>query len=90
MVPFGVILLIVGAVLLAFGVVVFGNGRRSRDESAPLPVKDLFSTMGSSVKVFTSREASHNDRLKAGGAFLVLTGIVVVCLAILAFIAALA
>lgn len=103
MLVFAVILLVLGVVLLGLGVVLFANGVRARaqpqgvEPGAPddtkkelgqLPWKELFSRMKTSVKVFTNTEAGHDDRLKAAGALCVLTGIVVVCLAVLAFIAA--
>lgn len=105
MLVFGVVLLVIAAVLIASGVVLFANGVRERSrpeggeaaeppkdpktELQALPWKEPFSTMGSSVKVFTSSEAGRNDRLKAAGAFSVLVGLILVCLAILALIAAL-
>jgi Flp pilus assembly protein TadB len=100
---FAVILLVLGVVLLGLGVTLFANGVRVRaqprsvepgapdgtkEELEQLPWKELFSRMKTSVKVFTSGEAGQDDRLKAAGALCVLTGIVVVCLAVLAFIAA--
>ncbi|MCW2649925.1 MAG: hypothetical protein JWR32_901 [Mycobacterium sp.] len=103
MLVFAVILLVLGVVLLGLGVVLFANGVRVRaqprgvEPGAPdgtkkeleqLPWKELFSRMKTSVKVFTNTEAGQEDRLKAAGAFCVLTAIVVVCLAALAFIAA--
>jgi len=97
-----IILLVVGAAVLALGVVLFANGERAgtreqdvepggaegtKQELQQRPWKPLFAMTGSSVKVFTNAQASHDDRLKAGGAFCFLVGIVLVCLAVLAFIA---
>ena len=95
-----IVLLVVGVVVLAFGVVLFANGVRARtqphepggaegakQELHRLPWKELFSMTRTSVKVFTNSDASHDDRLKAAGAFCFLVGIVLVCLAIVAFLA---
>jgi Flp pilus assembly protein TadB len=99
---FAIVLLVVGAVALALGVVLFANGVRARarphdgepggpegtkQELQQLPWKELFSMMRTSVKVFTNSDAGHDDRLRAGGAFCFLVGIVLVCLAVVAFVA---
>lgn len=103
MLVFGVVLLVLAALLLVAGVALFANGARmgarpQRAESGGadgakhalqrLRWKELFSMMATSPKVFTSHQSSHDDRVKASGAFCFLTGIVLVCLAVLAFIAA--
>ena len=102
MIVFAVILLFLAAVAVGFGVMLFTNGARVRTRNQGVEgggdrrsgaaglfrSGEIFSVMGTSIRVFTSRNASHDERLKAGGAFCVLTGIVLVCLAVLAFIVA--
>ena len=60
----------------------------SKKAFAKVPYRDLFGLVPRSAKVITDSSASHRDRVMAGGAFAVLVGIVVICLAVLAAIAA--
>lgn len=98
MVVLGIVLLILAAAVIAFGLVLYGNGvgavpddvRRTEANKALSRMRwnDLFSRMGSSVKGMTDSEASRADKLTATGSFCVLVGLVLILLAILAFIVA--
>jgi hypothetical protein len=105
MLGFAVVLLVVAVVVFAAGVVLFatgarvgttprggepGHGKPAKQELERLPWNELFSRMRTCVKTFTDPKARHDERLKASGAFCALTGIVLLCLAILAVIAAMA
>lgn len=96
---FAVILAVIGVVLIVSGIVYFANGagiepegdtegERVKEGFAKVPYRDLFGLVPRSPKVITDSNASHRERVMAGGAFAVLVGIVVICLAVLAAIAA--
>lgn len=100
MVVFGVVLLILAAMVIVFGLVLYGNAVGAvPDEPAREPAatrkglariswKHLFSRMKTSMKGMTDAEASRDQRVMATGAFCVLVGLVLVVIALLAFIAA--
>jgi hypothetical protein len=102
MIALGVVLLIVAAVVIVLGLVLYGNGvgevpddigrkpAATRRGVASISWKDLFARMKTSVKGMTDPEGSRGEKLTATGAFCVLVGLVVVLLAALAFIAGLA
>lgn len=92
----GIVLLILAAAVIAFGLVLYGNGvgavpddvRRTEPHKALSRIRwsDLFSRMRSSVSGMTDSEASRVDKLTATGSFCVLVGLVLILLAILAFL----
>lgn len=101
MVGLAVGLAIVGVVLFGVGFVLFANGvgvaPHNRTKSDPTGVKraasrvswgDLFRGMPKSVSMMANQEASRSDKLAASGSLLVLIGIVALCVAVLALIAA--
>lgn len=102
MMVFAVVLLVVAVVMVVLGLILYGNGVGAvPDDVGRDPVaarrgvtriswRDLFTRMKTSLRGMTDAEAGRDQRLTATGAFLVLAGIVVVVLAVLAFIAALA
>jgi hypothetical protein len=102
MVALGVILLIVAAVVIVLGLILYGNGvgevpddigrnrAATRRGLASISWKDLFARMKTSVKGMTDPDAGRGEKLTATGAFCVLVGLIVVILAVLAFAAALA
>ncbi|OBI72803.1 hypothetical protein [Mycobacterium sp. E740] len=100
MIAFGVVLLIVAALVIVFGLVLYGNGVGAvPDEPVREPAAtqkglrriswgDLGGRMKTSVKDITDGDADRAQRLSASGAFLVLVGLVLVVLAVIAFIVA--
>lgn len=100
MMGLGVVLLVLAAVAVVIGLVFFGNAagtvpdRPMRDATATrrglsrIDWSDLFATMKTSVKGATDGGADRRQRLASMGAFLVLTGLILVVLAILTFIVA--
>jgi len=88
-----VIVIVAGVVLYANGVGVDPDGRTEGERVgrgfARVPYRDMFGLMPKSVKVVTDSDAGRRDRLMGAGAFTVLIGIVVLCLAVLAAIGAL-
>jgi len=101
MIAFAVVLLILAAVLIVFGLVLYGNGvgevpddlgrepAATRQGLSRISWKDLFRRMKTSVNGMTNSEASRADKLTATGAFCVMVGLIVLAIALLAFIAAL-
>ena len=94
-----IILAVVGVVLVVLGIVLFANcagvnpdgsteAARVRQGFARVPYRDVFGLMPRSVKVATDADASRQDRAMAVGSFTTLVGLVVICLAIVAGIAA--
>ncbi|GBE66597.1 hypothetical protein MFM001_30590 [Mycobacterium sp. MFM001] len=94
-----VLLVIVGAALAAFGVVLFTNGigvaphKRTAEDptgvkraTSRLSWRDLFGRMPKSIGVITAENASRGDKLAAWGSLSVLLGLVAWCLAALALI----
>ncbi|OBB37294.1 hypothetical protein [Mycobacterium sp. 852002-51961_SCH5331710] len=100
MVGLGVALLVLAAVAILTGLVFYGNGagtvpdRPMRDTTATrrglsrIDWSALFSTMKTSVKGATDGDADRRQRMASLGAFFVLAGLILVVLAILAFIVA--
>ena len=96
----GVVLLVSAALAVLIGLVFYGNGagtvpdRPMRDATATrrgvsrIAWSDLFATMKTSVKHATNGDADRRQRAASMGAFLVLTGLILVVLAILTFIVA--
>lgn len=88
------------AVVIAFGVVLYGNGvgavpdepvrepAATREGMRRISWGDLGARMKTSVKDLTDHEADRAQRLSASGAFLVLVGLALVVLAVIAFIVA--
>ncbi|ULE35411.1 hypothetical protein [Mycobacterium sp. IDR2000157661] len=101
MTAFAVVLLIVAAVTIVLGLVLYGNGvgavpdeplrerAATRQGLSRISWKDLFSQMKTSIKTITDADASRTQRLAATGAFCVMIGLIVVAIAVLAFVAAL-
>jgi hypothetical protein len=94
------ILAVIGVGLIVSGIIYFANaagvdpegsteGERVKQGFARVRYRELWGLMPRSAKVITDSEADHRDREKAGGAFAVLVGIIVICLAVLAGVAAL-
>ncbi|HEY7052982.1 MAG TPA: hypothetical protein VH496_12745 [Mycobacterium sp.] len=99
MVVLAVVLAVLGVVLIVAGIVYFANGagvdaeggskgERVKEGFARVPYRDLLGLVPRSPKVITDSDASHRDRVMAAGAFAVLVGIVLLCLAVFAGIAA--
>ncbi|MGE2833906.1 hypothetical protein [Mycobacterium sp. SMC-4] len=100
MVVLGVALLVLAAAAIVIGLVMYGNGagtvpeRPMRDATATrrglsrVAWSDLFATMKTSVRGAASSDADPEHRKASMGAFIVLAGLILVVLAILAFIAA--
>ena len=98
MIVFAVVLLIVAAVLLVFGLVIYGNGvgtvpddvghepAATRQGVARISWKDLFGRMRTSVRGMTTEGVSREEKLTATGAFCVMVGLVAVIVAVLAII----
>jgi uncharacterized membrane protein YphA (DoxX/SURF4 family) len=95
-----VLLAVVGVILIVSGIVYFAHGaamdprgdtegERAKLRFAQVPYRDLLRLMPRCVKVLTDSTASHRDRVMAAGAFPVVVGIVLICLAVLVGIAAL-
>src|SRR5689334_1789534 len=101
MIVFAVILLIVAAVVIGFGLVIYGNGvgtvpddvghepAATRQGVARISWRDLFGRMKTSVKGMTAEDISREEKLTATGAFCVMVGLVCVVVAVLAIIVAL-
>jgi len=101
MVAFAVVLLLVGVVLVGLGLVLYGNGvgevpdevggdmAATRRGVKRISRKELFSRMKTSFRGMTDAEASRDQRLAATGAFCVMFALILIALAVLAFIAAL-
>jgi hypothetical protein len=102
MVAFAVVLLLVAVVLIGLGLVLYGNGvgeipddvggdvSATRRGVGQISRKELFARMRTSVREMTDANASRDRRLAATGAFCVLFGLILVALAVVAFIAAFA
>lgn len=100
MVVLGVALLLLAALVIVIGLVLYGNGagtvpdRPMRDATATrrglsrVAWSQLFATMKTSVRGAASSDADPDHRKASMGAFVVLTGLILVFLAILAFVAA--
>ena len=101
MVVFAVILLVLAAVLVVFGLVLYGNGvglvpddvgresAATRKGLSRISSKDLFARMKTSVKGMTDQESSREQKMTATGAFCVMAGLILSVIALLAFIAGL-
>nr|CRL76274.1 hypothetical protein CPGR_03910 [Mycolicibacterium malmesburyense] len=100
MVGLGVALLVLAVVAILTGLVFYGNGAGTvpdhpmRDTTATrrglsrIDWSALFKTMKTSVKGAADGDADRRRRMASLGAFLVLAGLILVVLAILAFIVA--
>lgn len=97
MTVFAVVLALIGVGLIVAGIVYFAHGagiqpegdtegERLKQGFERVPYRDLFGLVPRSAKVITDSGASHRDRVMAGGAFAVLVGIIVICLAVVALI----
>lgn len=96
MVVLGIVLLIIAALVIVFGLVLYGNGvgavpddvRHTNPNEAASRIgwSGVFTRMGSSVRGMTDSEAARADKLTATGSFCVLVGLVLVALGILAII----
>lgn len=97
-----VVLVLVGVALFVAGFIAFANGAgvapHRRTAGDPTGVRraatrvawpDVFRGMPRCLSVFLNQDANRSERLEAAGSFLVLMAIVVACLAVLAFAAAL-
>jgi hypothetical protein len=102
MVAFAVLLLVLAAVMIVFGLVIYGNGvgavpddvgrepAATRRGLTRISWKELFSRMKTSIRGMTDGDASREQKLTATGSFCVMFGLIIVAFALLAFIAALA
>lgn len=102
MIAFAVVLLVLAVGMIVLGLVLYGNGvGEVPDELGRDPVatrrgltriswKALFARMRTSVSGMTNAEAGREEKLTATGSFCVLVGLVVIVIAVLAFIAAVA
>ena len=101
MLALAVVLFIVGVILLVAGFVLFANGsgtapkQRAKDDptgvkraASRTPWGNVFRQVPKSVQLVTGHEGSHEEKLAAGGAVLLLTGVVALCVAILSVIVA--
>lgn len=100
MITFAAVLLVLAVTMIALGLVLYGNGVGAvPDDVGRDPVatrrglrrisrEELFSRMKTSVRGMTDADASRDQRLTATGSFLVMVGLVVVAIAVLAFVAA--
>ena len=100
MIAFAVVLLVGAGVMIALGLILYGNGVGAvpddvgRDPVAArrgvtgISPKQLFARMKTSLRGMTDAEAGRQQRLTATGAFFVLVGLAVLVIAILAFVAA--
>jgi hypothetical protein len=100
MLAFAVILLIVAAFVIVFGLILYGNGvgavpdevgrhpAATRQGLARISWGDLFARMKTCISGMT--DENRAQKLTATGAFCVLLGLVLVLLAVLAFVAAFA
>ena len=96
----GVVLLILAALGIVFGLVLYGNGvgvvpddvgrepAATRKGLSRISWKDLFAQMKRSTTGMTDAQASRDQRLTATGALCVLVGLILLVLALLAFITA--
>lgn len=101
MIAFAVVLLVAAVVMIALGLILYGNGVgtvpddvggdpvATRRGLRRIPWKELFARMRTSVRGMTDAEASRDQKLTAAGSFFVLIGLVVAVIAVAAFIAAL-
>lgn len=101
MIALAVVLFIMGVIAVAVGFVLFANGagaaphERTKDDPTGVkrattrtPWKDVFRHVPKSVRLVTGQESTHEERLAAGGAVLLLIGIVAFCVAVLSVIVA--
>lgn len=100
MIALGIVLLILAAAAIVFGVIVYGNGaglvpdEPGRDTAATrkgvskISMSGVFGRMKTSVRDMFDEQAGRDQRLMGTGAFAVLVGLVLVVLALLAFLAA--
>ncbi|KMO79122.1 MULTISPECIES: hypothetical protein [Mycolicibacterium] len=100
MVVLGVVLLVLAVVAVLAGLLFFGNARgtvpdrpgqdvtATRRGLSRINRSDLFATMRTSVKGAANSDAEQDKRTASLGGFLVLTGLVLVILAIVAFVVA--
>ena len=101
MVAFAMVLVLIAVVCVVLGLVLYGNGTGKvpdevgQDVSATrrgvrqISRKDLFARMKTSFRGMTDTDATRDQRLAATGAFLVMFGLILIAIAVLAFIAAL-
>lgn len=100
MVALAVVLFIVSVISFAAGFVLFANGvgaaphERTKDDPTGVkrattrtPWGDIFRHVPKSVRLVTGQKSTHEERLAAGGALLVVIGIVALCVAILSVVA---
>ena len=102
MITFAVVLLVLAALMIVLGLVLYGNGVGAvPDDVGRDPVatrrgltriswKELFGRMKTSIRGMTDAEASRDQKLTAIGSFFVMVGLIVVVIALLAFVAAFA
>lgn len=100
MLAIAVVLLILAAMTIVFGLILYGNGvgavpdepgrdsARTRQGLGRISWGDLFARMKTSVKDLLDGEASRERKLTAIGAFSVMIGLIAAVLAVLAFITA--
>ena len=101
MIALAVVLFIVSVISFAVGFVLFANGvgaaphERSKDDPTGVkrattrtPWRDVFRHIPKSIRLVTGQKSTHEERLAAGGAVLLLIGIVALCLAILSVVVA--
>jgi hypothetical protein len=98
---FAVVILILAAVEIVLGLVLYGNGvgavpdnpvhepAATRQGLSRISWKDLFGRMKTSIKDMTNGEASRAQRLTATGVFSVMVGLVVGAIALVCLIVAL-
>ncbi|MGZ6778355.1 MAG: hypothetical protein ACXVGO_05105 [Mycobacterium sp.] len=100
MIAFAVVLLVAAVVMIALGLILYGNGVGAvpddvgRDPAAArrgltrVSWKELFGRMKTSIRGMTDAEASRDQKLTAAGSFFVMVGLIVAVIAVLAFVAA--
>jgi hypothetical protein len=101
MIAFAVVLLLLAVVMIVLGLVLYGNGvgavpddvghepAATRRGLTRISWKELFAGMKTSIGRMADGEASRDQKLTATGSFCVMVGLIVVAIALVAFIAAL-
>ncbi|KUI11821.1 hypothetical protein AU193_15775 [Mycobacterium sp. GA-1285] len=100
LIAIAVVLVILAAALIVFGMVLYGNGvgavpdevgrdpAATRKGLARVSWRNLFARTKTSAKEMLNEETGRPERLTATGAFCVMVGLIALLLALLAFVAA--